>query len=1112
MAAVACSGAASGPATTLPPGAPPVTEPAAVAAASFDAIRSDLIRTAAMKYRPIATSEPEAPLSLTASDGTGLRLVALDARAVVDGPLALTELRLRFENPRDRVVEGRFAITLPPGAAVSRLAMRIDGGWQEAEVVEKQQARVAYEDALHRRQDPALLEKEAGNEFRARIFPIPARGTKDLVVAYSEELPRSDSRYKLRLKGLPAVDRLHASVLLGGARADLSQDGKVPDKDFEAAVPQRAAGLRADEIVVARVKPAFPAESSKIGALAIAFDTSASRALGFAGEVERLGRLVDRLRKEHGDELALSVATFDQAVVPVYDGAAKGFGRAQLDRILARRPLGASDVAGALAWLGKAARGGRALLVTDTVATAGPTAAEELAAAARALRGSVDRIDVLGIGGIRDDEAAGRLVRGAVAKDGVVLDGALPDDEIASRMGRSTRSGIGVSVAGADWVWPARLDGVQPGDEVLVYAVLKRGALAPGKPLAVTLEGSLEQKIDIALATAARPLVERAAAAAEIARLSSMRSELPPGDKARRAELDERIVRTSTRWRVLSDATALLVLETDADYERFRIDRTALADILTVGDGGVEVMHRTRPVIAVVAQEPRGVATSGGGKRPIAANRAPSKPKVDAPKPAKKTADEGFGYEFSDDPGAPPSPAGGARAAAPPADAPAQAARGARSGDLDGESRQAARDRDGADEAKDKSGRAEPMASSTPRGMAPPRPSPAERPAAAPPPPATPAPARGDARPEPRPRSQPGNFARAPEAEDAAPGLGLAAPRDSRAPDGARGRSLWNDTQGASPYSGRMADVMRLVEERRTEAAVVLALAWQSEDAGDVMALVALGEALEAHGALGLAARAYGSILDLFPARADMRRFAAERLDRLGSAAGSIAADAYAKAVDERPDHLGAHRLLAFARLRRGDVEGAFAALEAGLSRRYPPGRFAGGERILREDMGLVGAVWARNAPKQRGDIERRLAAFGAVLATSPSLRFVLSWETDANDVDFHVVDGNGGHAYYQSRMLPSGGELFDDVTTGYGPECFAIQGRPAAYPYRLAIHYYARGPMGYGMGKVEIVEHDGAGNLAFDERPFVVMNDQAFVDLGEVAGPMKTGALTVAR
>jgi len=52
-------------------------------------------------------------------------------------------------------------------------------------------------------------------------------------------------------------------------------------------------------------------------------------------------------------------------------------------------------------------------------------------------------------------------------------------------------------------------------------------------------------------------------------------------------------------------------------------------------------------------------------------------------------------------------------------------------------------------------------------------------------------------------------------------------------------------------------------------------------------------------------------------------------------------------------------------------------------------------------------------------------------------------------------------------------------VTTGYGPECITIPLGAVArtYPYRLQAHYYSRGPMGYGMGKPQIIEHDGKGS-----------------------------------
>ena len=95
---------------------------------------------------------------------------------------------------------------------------------------------------------------------------------------------------------------------------------------------------------------------------------------------------------------------------------------------------------------------------------------------------------------------------------------------------------------------------------------------------------------------------------------------------------------------------------------------------------------------------------------------------------------------------------------------------------------------------------------------------------------------------------------------------------------------------------------------------------------------------------------------------------------------------------------------------------------------------------------------------------------------------------------------------------LPSGGDLYADVTTGYGPECFTIPGRPSAGPYQLQIHYYSKGPMGYGMGVLEILRHDGKGGLAFEHRPYVVMTDGAFVDLGTVDARTATTATTIAR
>ena len=40
---------------------------------------------------------------------------------------------------------------------------------------------------------------------------------------------------------------------------------------------------------------------------------------------------------------------------------------------------------------------------------------------------------------------------------------------------------------------------------------------------------------------------------------------------------------------------------------------------------------------------------------------------------------------------------------------------------------------------------------------------------------------------------------------------------------------------------------------------------------------------------------------------------------------------------------------------------------------------------------------------------------------------------------------------------------------------------------------------MGFGMGTLHVVEHDGRGGLRVEARPYLVMRDGATVDLGVV-------------
>jgi len=124
----------------------------------------------------------------------------IDVKVV--GHLATTTWDLTVFNPQDRVLEGELVFPLGEGQTVTRFAMDVSGRLREGVVVEKAKGRIAFEEIVRRNVDPGLLEKTAGNTFKARVYPIPAKGYKRVVVAYEQELPDAgaqDLLYRLPL-------------------------------------------------------------------------------------------------------------------------------------------------------------------------------------------------------------------------------------------------------------------------------------------------------------------------------------------------------------------------------------------------------------------------------------------------------------------------------------------------------------------------------------------------------------------------------------------------------------------------------------------------------------------------------------------------------------------------------------------------------------------------------------------------------------------------------------------------------------------------------------------------------------------------------------------------
>ncbi|MDC0742430.1 DUF2135 domain-containing protein [Polyangium mundeleinium] len=73
----------------------------------------------------------------------------------------------------------------------------------------------------------------------------------------------------------------------------------------------------------------------------------------------------------------------------------------------------------------------------------------------------------------------------------------------------------------------------------------------------------------------------------------------------------------------------------------------------------------------------------------------------------------------------------------------------------------------------------------------------------------------------------------------------------------------------------------------------------------------------------------------------------------------------------------------------------------------------------------------------------------------SADLVVMITWNTDATDIDLHVTEPNGDVCYFGNRQTQIGGMLTLDVTQGYGPEMYVLKNATDGR-YKIQAHYFA--------------------------------------------------------
>lgn len=139
-------------------------------------------------------------------DNAILSLPVMKVDVTIDNQHAHVRVLQIFDNHVGQALEGKYLFALPPQSSIADFAVW-DGDLRLPGVIlEKRRANKLYEQIKAQVTDPGLLQQDdehgGASAFSAKVFPIPAYGTKRVELEYTEMLPVENlaSRFSFPLK------------------------------------------------------------------------------------------------------------------------------------------------------------------------------------------------------------------------------------------------------------------------------------------------------------------------------------------------------------------------------------------------------------------------------------------------------------------------------------------------------------------------------------------------------------------------------------------------------------------------------------------------------------------------------------------------------------------------------------------------------------------------------------------------------------------------------------------------------------------------------------------------------------------------------------------------
>ncbi len=638
---------------------------------------------------------------LVADGGLGgaLEIKEHDVHVTVNNGVAVTEVEQVFVNTEDRVVEALYTFPVPKNASVSNFSMWIGGKEMIGEVVERQRAREIYDSYKRVRRDPGLLEQVDYKRFEMRIFPIPARAEQRVRVTYYQELDFDHDRAGYVYPLATVAERTANETTTGRFSLSLDVKSEAPITElaspshpeqfvvvqhadahyWQASLETAQADLSRDLVINYGLKrphtgidlitsnedgedgyfqltvTAGPELEGQTGGSDYVFVVDVSGSMTRDGKLalsrEAVAAFVDSL----GENDRFDLITFNIAANSLFNQAepatAANKERA-IEFLHSQRAMGGTVLRPAIEAAYRYRDDDRQLNVV--VLSDGMTEQREQPELLRLIgqRPSGSSVFCVGVGNEVNRPLLGQLAQetgGLATFISTGDDFAAQAQAFRRKLTRPAATNVRVAFEGAEVydVEPQQLGSLFHGQPVRMYGRYKSNGPAKVRLKADVLGAPLEQTVAVNLPPRddANPEIERMWALYRVTRL--MDDERREGSHRNAAE----IVRLCEGYSIASPYASFIVLENDAEYKRWKIDRRNAVRIVRDRQAQQDVRERLEELRRQTAESvgPRPADKVAGGKQPAAAPTELARADVPQPPAASApAADRGFGPRFSD--------------------------------------------------------------------------------------------------------------------------------------------------------------------------------------------------------------------------------------------------------------------------------------------------------------------------------------------------------------------------------------------------------------------------------------------------------------------------------